>query len=293
MSNDVTSQLKPLRLMVIDSPRTTCHMFYKLFQSHPQLAWGRFYHGFNAHQAYGKQRITTKLRHRPAVEQAIEKTWIKPYEEDAEIQKTWPPDLESCVANFRTAVETSESEGKIFFGKEHANFLLKQDLILALLRSSDEDKAFQTPAENPTHIPEDMVKTLKPIFIVRHPVLRMDSFWRSEQTSVGLNLQPTDEYFEYLITLKWARVLYDYFNETLGMEPVILDSDDFVYSTKATMDNFCAMLGLDPEGVKDEWDPVPKESWPKSEVSKVFLGDLLSSRGVIRNAEVSSCFRVL
>lgn len=32
------------------------------------------------------------------------------------------------------------------------------------------------------------------------------------------------------------------------------------------------IYGLDPDGVKQTWDPMPEEYWPKAEVARVFVG---------------------
>lgn len=53
----------PLRLFVFDTPRTNCHVFYKMFCKHPQLAWARFFHNYSAAALYGPDRIQQRLRH--------------------------------------------------------------------------------------------------------------------------------------------------------------------------------------------------------------------------------------
>lgn len=271
--------------MIFDSPRTTCQVFYKLFQSHPQLGWGRAYHGFNGYQIYGPNRLSLKLRHSPVVEHALEEYWVKPYLEDEAANAAYPPVLELAQQNFVAAVAGTEKDGKIFFGKEHILCLLKQDVILSALRREDKDTTFPPLTANPTYIPDDLLKTLKPIFIIRHPQLMVASLWRAQQELTRLTLE--DEDLEFQITLKWTRILYDYFRDQLGIEPVILDSEDFVYQTKAVTDKLCVMFGLDPDGVKDTWDPVPKEYWPKSEIAKTYVGHMLASTGMERGEKVS------
>lgn len=271
--------------MLFDNPRTTCQVFYKLFQSHPQIAWGRFYHGFNGYQAFGPNRVTTKLRHSDRVEKASLEFWVKPYEEDEEVQKLYPPVLEDALRKFEDDIEGSEGEGKVFFGKEHNLFLIKQEIILETLRREDKDTVFPAREENPTYIPDDLLRTLKPIILIRHPQLMIGSLWRAQQELT--QMEPWDEDFEFQITLKWTRILYDYYKDQLGIEPVVLDSEDFIYNTKAVTDRLCEMYGLDPEGVKVTWDPLPKEYWPKSEVARTYLGHMLASKGVERGSEVS------
>lgn len=101
------------------------------------------------------------------------------------------------------------------------------------------------------------------------------------------DMMPDDEDFEYEITLKWTRTLYDYFREQLGITPAIVDSGDAMYRTKAVTDQLCALYGLDPDGVKEMWDPVPEEYWPKSEAVRATIGHMLACKGVDRAEKVS------
>ena len=63
----------PLRLFVFDSPRTNCHVFYKMFCKHPQLAWSRGFHTYAAAALYGPERVQQRLHH----SEAAEKTQIE------------------------------------------------------------------------------------------------------------------------------------------------------------------------------------------------------------------------
>lgn len=60
----------PLRLFLFDSPRTSCHAFYKLFSQHPQIDWGRSYHDFSSAALYGPERMQPRLKHGEASEKA-------------------------------------------------------------------------------------------------------------------------------------------------------------------------------------------------------------------------------
>lgn len=186
--------------MIFDTPRTTCQAFYKLWQSHPQLGWGRFYHGFNGYQLYGPNGVSLQLRHSDTVTKALEKYWVKQYREDEAANQAYPPVLALAQQKCIDAIESTEREGKIFFGKEHILCLLKQEAILSTLRRDDKDTIFPLQAENPTYIPDDLLRTLTPIFIIRHPQLMIDSLWRAQPQLT--KMQPEDEDFEFQITLK-------------------------------------------------------------------------------------------
>lgn len=275
----------PLRLMLFDNMRTTSQAFYKLWQSHPQLAWGRSYHGFAGHQQYGPDRVSLKLRHSNAMDEAIEEIWIKPFMEDKDIQKVYPPVLEMAQQKFERDIQGSEADGRIFFGKEHIMFLTKQDVILSTLRRENKDTVFPPVSDNPTDIPENLLKTLTPIITIRHPLLMIDSLFRT--THELTKMVPEDEDFEYESTLKWSRIMHGYFVDQLGTEPIVLDSEDFIYNTSTVTDKLCAIWRLDPDGVKDTWDPVPKEYWPKQDITTAYIGHMLASKGIERSEKVS------
>lgn len=55
--------------------------------------------------------------------------------------------------------------------------------------------------------------------------------------------------------------MYDYFKGQLGIEPPIVDSEDYIYRTTAVMGKLCERYGLDPDGVRYTCDSVPEEYW--------------------------------
>ena len=59
----LTQQNKTLRVFIFDTPRTNCHVFYKLFDKHPQLGAGGFFQNYSAPSLYGPERIQLRLRH--------------------------------------------------------------------------------------------------------------------------------------------------------------------------------------------------------------------------------------
>lgn len=139
---------------------------------------------------------------------------------------------------------------------------------------------------NPTYIPNEIMDTLTPIFVIRHPILMVDSVYR---TGLGvMSVDPTDEDFHLLHTLRWCRILYDYFVDQ-GKKPVIVEAQDFIYKTKETMGKLCTTVGIDPEGIVEEWEPFPYEQFLDHKIAIAYTGDLWRSTGVERRSkEVSS-----
>jgi hypothetical protein len=266
----------PLRLFQFDTARTNCQAFYKLFSQHPQLGWGRFYHGFSSPALYGPERIQQRLRHSDAAEQA-QIDWGTKF--PSENWKTY----DWANQDLLEKIEATEKDGKIFFGKEHCPCVLKQDLIIDSIRGDP----FAKPAavtSNPTIIPDDVLDTFTPIFVIRHPILMVDSLYRCQLLVMGQ--LPTDEDFEAFGTLRFCRILFEYY-KSKGTTPALVEAVDFIYKTKATMDKLCKTIGIDPEGIKDTWDPLPEEYMPDHHVAIAFTGDMMRSSGLERrNKEV-------
>ena len=119
----------------------------------------------------------------------------------------------------------------------------------------------------------------------------VNSLYRAQLPETGM--QPTDEDFAAWGTLSWCRILYDYF-VSRGHRPPIIDAEDVIYNTKPTTDKLCKVLGIDPEGVKETWDPLPKAYWPHHKMAVAFTGELMRSSGIERRAEqVSLVFSAL
>lgn len=99
----------PLRVFVFDTPRTNCQVFYKLFSQHPQLGWGKFYHGYSGAAFYGPERMQQHFRHSDAAEKTqIE--WSTEYP-----SANWKT-YESSTKELLEKVEETEKEVLNAFG---------------------------------------------------------------------------------------------------------------------------------------------------------------------------------
>lgn len=63
-----TRVTQPTRIFVFDSPRTCSQLFNKLFAVHPQLT--QVFHPFMGASVYGPERVTLRLRHAAAADEA-------------------------------------------------------------------------------------------------------------------------------------------------------------------------------------------------------------------------------
>ena len=134
---------------------------------------------------------------------------------------------------------------------------------------------------NETYVPTEIMDTLTPIFVIRHPILMVDSQYRTGLPV--MDIHPSDEDFHLLNTLRWCRILYDYF-EAKGQKPVIVEAQDFIYKTKALTDKLCNTVGIDPEGMVEKWEPFPYQEYLDHKIAIAYTGDLWRSTGVERRA---------
>ncbi|KAF3491283.1 uncharacterized protein GIQ15_00800 [Arthroderma uncinatum] len=122
-----------------------------------------------------------------------------------------------------------------------------------------------TTRTNPTFFPDDFITSWQPVFLIRHPALTFESWYRAE-----LRVEPIDinlKSWNYLTTFQYSRQLYDWFmsncsnedcekeNDSVTMgkpRPVVIDADD-VIDGKA-MSKLCEVCGMDPEHIRYEWE---------------------------------------
>ncbi len=154
--------------------------------------------------------------------------------------------------------------------------LLDQDLILNTLRRGENEPPPKI-LTNPTHIPDDIMETLTPVLVFRHPLLIIPSIYPKLNPISGI--EPDDEDFEISATLRWTQYIYDYF-VSIGRKPIVVEAQDFVWNTKPTMDKLCRELGIDESGWIDEWDPLPREHWPDHKNAVAMTSDLMESSGL-------------
>ncbi|KAK5168895.1 uncharacterized protein LTR77_006204 [Saxophila tyrrhenica] len=268
------SSSSPLRVFIFDSPRTNSQLFYRMWQQHPQLAPMKGFHPFAGAQMYGPERITLRTRHCEAAERGqIE--WGTQYPD-----ANWNT-FETSAKALREQIAEAEQEGKIFFGKEHSLMLVNQDLILNTMRRGENEPS---PAitTNPTYIPGDVLATLTPVFLFRHPALIAGSLYPKFNPISGV--EPNDEDWELSSSLRWTVYVHQYFT-SLGHKTAVIEAQDFVYNTEPTMNALCRRLGIDEDGWVEKWDPIPREHWPDHRNAVAMTGDLMGSSGLERRGK--------
>jgi len=139
---------------------------------------------------------------------------------------------------------------------------------------------------NPTVLPVTFLDAVSPAIMIRHPARFIPSFYRAMLRSMKPGSPPMEEtQWPVDFSLKWLRLLYDYYTNHRSQTPLIIDGDDLVNHPDVIMDVFCERNGLDKTKVQYEWAPVPlKSETPYDRLVTAFKGTLNSSKGINKAA---------
>ena len=107
----------------------------------------------------------------------------------------------------------------------------------------------RSPNPNPTVLPDAFLKSMTPICLIRHPARTLPSLYRAAH----LNVHGPE--FSVQASLRWCRLLVDWYAVATGTEPLVLDSDDLIHKP-ATINLFCGAVSLDKSVVQTSWDVI-------------------------------------
>ncbi|KAF4989218.1 hypothetical protein FGRMN_9275 [Fusarium graminum] len=109
---------------------------------------------------------------------------------------------------------------------------------------------------NPTIFPDSFISSWRPIFLIRHPALTFESWYRAESGARDVDL--ADRSWSFYTTYEYSRQLYDWYlskNLSPGREPIVIDADD-ILDNSPTIKRLCVSLGMDANRVLYEWDTI-------------------------------------
>lgn len=130
--------------------------------------------------------------------------------------------------------------------------------IAVATKSTDDDDNDDNDDSNPTVLPTQFLRSVTPVFLIRHPALVFESILRVSGPTMGAHIH--DDEFPVDASLRWLRVLYDWFaNTTVSrVRPIVVNADEIMARPTSIMQGLCERLQLDPAGVRFEWEPVPQ-----------------------------------
>jgi hypothetical protein len=110
---------------------------------------------------------------------------------------------------------------------------------------------------NPTIFPDDFVSSFRPIFLIRHPALSFESWYRAE--SAARHVDMFDKAWSFYTTFKYSRQMHDWYLSRAAEPddtPIVIEADDMLEKV-STIDTLCDMLGMDKACVPREWEVIP------------------------------------
>jgi hypothetical protein len=235
--------------------------------------------------AFTKQRQTICTR-RPTEQWTLEET--------EEIRQAFQENFDY----FEAKSQSANSQGKIFFAKEHSPRLVDPAALTQYLLNHDYQTSprpgiqipnassrlgIQVPnsygavgkfsAKNITIFPDAYLEKWTLTFLIRQPALVFPSYYRAllnlEQEGF-IESNAAQPMLELHSTLIWTRRLYDWYcvhdvqsyprrHDDISF-PILLDAQDIIHHPEVVL-KYCELIGMNPEKARFAWQP---ESFPRS-----------------------------
>ncbi|KAE8380383.1 hypothetical protein BDV26DRAFT_257543, partial [Aspergillus bertholletiae] len=193
-----------------------------------------------------------------------------------EMQDTFQHNFDQWESTSRLA----ESQGKLFFAKEHIQWFADPAALSNYLSPGDSHALspvnIRLPStygtlrkfspNNFTIFPDHYLDTWRLTFLIRHPALAFPSFYRAmkelekEEFAQPHEMAPM---MELNATLRWSRLLYDWCcqhqgasginNDGGGPYPLVLDAEDIIHHPEV-LARYCKLVGLSPIHLRSQWN---------------------------------------
>jgi hypothetical protein len=154
---------------------------------------------------------------------------------------------------------------------------------------------------NETCLPDAILKSWRPTFLIRHPALVLPSLLRAD-LAFTMDLFKADSHSDtegyrkawtdakaWEVSFHWQRQLFDWYCVNLteaekvsGVDgvtfPIVLDADDIqAPSAPELLDKYTRAVGLDPDVIAFEWDATSKQKLDEMNVYEKRLLDTISA----------------
>ncbi|OAA81566.1 hypothetical protein LEL_01111 [Akanthomyces lecanii RCEF 1005] len=154
-----------------------------------------------------------------------------------------------------------------------------------------EDSLSPSPRTNPTLLSDEMLLSFAPVFLIRHPALVVESYYRAIDFPPAPDLWRSNA--PWSTSLHFTRALFEWYEaatlsspSTVGAEvgnlsiskthPIVVDADDILEGD--TVQRLAEMIGMDPEQILQQWDAQSTEGLDPGK--KRFLKGLWESTGI-------------
>lgn len=265
------------RVFLFTHARTASHLLERMLSRQPNVSYASHF--------FAKAR---PLQVKIAEEGPLDRT-------SKDVQRDLFRTYQEGFSNFEDFIREAEQASAIPFFHGHPHFMLSPVLISqyiygdmnsgsehswTVLERGETEAGLRT---NPTIVPDIFLLRpgTVPIFTIREPVLMVPSIYRA--IVAGENKTPSKEILLLSCTLRWSRMLYEWFlhHGAPRTKPLIIDAQDFMRG-KAIVEELCREADLSADAVIDQWPKATEEelhSMPPfvAELKK----DILGSEGLI------------
>ncbi|KAF2752865.1 hypothetical protein EJ05DRAFT_235568 [Pseudovirgaria hyperparasitica] len=243
---------------------------------------GGGYYFFDAHaKIYGELRLTNDVR-----------TWST--RERELVREALQSGTEAMIQH----IDSAEQQGKSVYIKEHMPLITDPVVVSRAFFGEDGDHGSRYTAQacgkaykggdvtplNVTLFSDSFLKTIRPTFLIRHPLVMFPSYYRAHR-DLGGDRQTHKE-----CSLKWSRSLYDWFVQNRNQDdstfPTILDADDFIAQPEFLIE-YSQLVGLDASKLLFEWNKKTTEELEAINFKIRRMTDTLNASSGIIKGKVS------
>ncbi|KAF4449889.1 sulfotransferase family domain-containing protein [Fusarium austroafricanum] len=174
--------------------------------------------------------------------------------------------LQEGFDEIQTELKSAKSENLSMFLKEHTFYIWEPSKLSQHMWGGPPSRAFtvnqdgssisvESTKTNPTIFPDRWLISWRPIFLIRHPALTFESWYRAESGARSLDL--ADRSWAFYTTYQYSRQLYDWFLSNVDQKsgPIVIDADD-ILDGSSTIKKLCNMLGMDEKHILYKWDVI-------------------------------------
>ncbi|KAF5614826.1 sulfotransferase family domain protein [Fusarium sp. NRRL 25303] len=157
--------------------------------------------------------------------------------------------LQEGFDEIQEELKVAKTHNMSMFLKEHTFYVWEPFHRQGSSHSAEDTKT------NPTIFPDKFLLQWRPIFLIRHPALTFESWYRAESAARSIDL--ADRSWAFYTTYQYSRQLYDWFLFNVGesSKPIVVDADD-ILDGSPTIKKLCNSLGMDEQHILYKWDTI-------------------------------------
>ena len=113
-----------------------------------------------------------------------------------------------------------------------------------------------SPRTNPTFLSDNFLASWIPLFLIRHPALSFESWYRAESRACYVDIK--NRSWAFYTSYQYSRQLYDWYMSKRGSLqlaglPIIVDADD-IMEQGPTINKLCELLNMNSQMVLYQWE---------------------------------------